>query len=131
MNGMFTKLSMLELRSTQQVCGSQCSTFGCYKDSGVTPVTFGEALSNEGQATGGSPLYSHPAQLQEMNQAGQILPVFAKTLGYSGANLPTLTWSLDVAQFLQGVTLPHILHLTSKPVQNQLESRVSLNPAKL
>jgi hypothetical protein len=30
---MFAKLSMLELRSTQQVCGSQCSTFGCYKGS--------------------------------------------------------------------------------------------------
>ena len=40
-----------------------------------------------------------------ITEAGQILPVFARSLGYSGAGLPTLTWSLDVAQFLQGVTL--------------------------
>lgn len=65
MNGMFAKLAMVELRSTQQVCGSQCSTFGCYKGSGATPVTFADALPREGQATGGCPLYSHPAQLQD------------------------------------------------------------------
>jgi len=65
MNGMFAKLSMLELRSTQQVCGSQCSTFGCYKGSSATPITFADALPTEGQATGGCPLYSHPAQLQD------------------------------------------------------------------
>ena len=65
MNGMFAKLSMLEVRSTQQVCGSQCSTFGCYKGSGAIPVTFADALLTEGQATGGCPLYSHPAQLQD------------------------------------------------------------------
>jgi hypothetical protein len=40
MNGLFAKLSILELRSTQQVCGSQCSTFGCYKGSEATPVNF-------------------------------------------------------------------------------------------
>ncbi|MFB2917098.1 cyclic nucleotide-binding domain-containing protein [Aerosakkonema funiforme] len=238
MNGMFAKLSMTELRSTQQVCGSQCSTFGCYKGSAETPLNFADALPNEGQATEGCPLYSHPAQLQDnrdcmlcmtclktcpnrsaqlnlrfpasdlldnhqgfwaeaalllllfggvfmhhshtilnwlgfedvpvdadhlltslpialgllsipailtyathaiarfcdrsqpdyltviyaylpfvlaanlayyvpaaITEAGQILPVFARSLGYSGAGLPTLTWSLDVAQFLQGVTL--------------------------
>jgi hypothetical protein len=33
------------------------------------------------------------------------LPVLARTLGYSGEHLFTLTWSLEVAQFLQGVTL--------------------------
>jgi polyferredoxin len=55
MNGMFAKLAMVELRSTQQVCGSQCSTFGCYKGSGATPVTFADALPTEGQATGGCP----------------------------------------------------------------------------
>jgi len=237
MNGMFAKLSITELRSTQQVCGSQCSTFGCYKGSTETSLNFA-ALPNEGQATGGCPLYSHPAQLQDnrdcmlcmtclktcpnrsgqlnlrfpasdlldnhhgfwaeaalllllfggvfmhnsqtilgwlgwenvpvdadhllislpialgllsipailtygthaiarfcdreqpdyltiiyaylpfalaanlahyvpsfITEAGQILPVFARSLGYSGAGLPTLTWSLDVAQFLQGVTL--------------------------
>lgn len=63
MNGMFAKLAMVEVRSTQQVCGSQCSTFGCYRGSATTPVTFAQALLTEGQATGGCPLYSHPAQL--------------------------------------------------------------------
>lgn len=261
MNGMFAKLSMVELRSTQQVCGSQCSTFGCYKGSGATPVTFADALPNEGQATGGCPLYSHPAQLQDnrdcvlcmtclkacphrsvqlnlrfpasdlldnhqgsgaeaallllllggvlmhhsqqilgwlglggvaldadhllastplalallslpavltyaahaltrrldpaqppyltviyaylpftlaanlahyipaaMTEAGQILPVLARTLGYSGAGLPTLTWSTDVAQFLQGVTLlsalafsPYpLLRITQRPLHHNL-----------
>ncbi|MBW4591311.1 MAG: 4Fe-4S binding protein, partial [Aetokthonos hydrillicola CCALA 1050] len=238
MNGMFAKLSIIELRSTQQLCGSQCTTFGCYKGSAATTITFADPLPNEGQAIGGCPLYLHPAQLQDnhdcmlcmtclkgcpnrsaqlnlrfpaldlldnhkgfwaevallllllggvfmhhaekilgwlgfgfvpvdaddlllsvpialallcipgvltylahtlarlfdsqqpnyltviyaylpltlaanlsyyipaaMTQAGQILPVLARTLGYSGAGLPTLTWSLDVAQFLQGVIL--------------------------
>ena len=65
MNGLFAKLSILELRSTQQVCGSQCSTFGCYKGSEATPVNFSDPLPTEGQATGGCPLYSHPAQLKD------------------------------------------------------------------
>ena len=65
MNGMFAKLSMVELRASQQVCGSQCSTFGCFKGSGVVPATFSDALPNEGQATGGCPIYSHPAQLKD------------------------------------------------------------------
>ncbi|HEY9835023.1 MAG TPA: cyclic nucleotide-binding domain-containing protein, partial [Stenomitos sp.] len=65
MNGMFAKLSMIELRSTQQVCGSQCNTFGCYKGSTETVLSFVDALPNEGQATNGCPLYSHPAQLQD------------------------------------------------------------------
>jgi ferredoxin len=65
MNGMFAKLAMVEVRATQQVCGSQCSTFGCYKGSAATAVTFADALPTEGQATGGCPLYSHPAQLQD------------------------------------------------------------------
>lgn len=238
MNGLFAKLSLLELRSTQQICGTQCSTFGCYKGSDATPVSFKDALPNEGQATGGCPLYSHPAQLQDnrdcvlcmtclkacpnrsvqlnlrfpatdlledhrgfgaevallllllggvfmhhsdrilalvgaanwsidanhlwtglpwvlgilslpmlltyivhqfarlfdrqmpdyltviyaylpitlaanlahytpaaMTEAGQILPVMARTFGFSGLGWPTLTWSIDVAQFLQGLTL--------------------------
>lgn len=249
MNGMFAKLATIELRATQQVCGSQCSTFGCYKGSGATPVTFADALPIEGQATGGCPLYSHPAQLQDnrdcvlcmtclkacphrsvqlnlrfptsdlldnhrgfgaevallllllggvfmhyahrildaggwgsfpidadhllisipiilallsipavltyathqitrfldpqqpdyltiiyvylpftlaanlahyipaaMTEAGQILPVLARTLGYSGAGLLTLTWSLDVAQFLQGVTLLSALLFSIYPL---------------
>ncbi|MFN9053281.1 MAG: cyclic nucleotide-binding domain-containing protein [Pseudanabaena sp.] len=65
MNGMFAKLAMVEVRATQQVCGSQCSTFGCYKGSAATAVTFADALPTEGQATEGCPLYSHPAQLQD------------------------------------------------------------------
>lgn len=238
MNGMFAKLSMIELRSVQQMCGSQCYTFGCYKGTGKTLITFAEALPNEGQATGGCPLYSHPAQLQDnrdcmlcmtclkgcpnrsaqlnfrfpcadlmdnhkgfwaeiallllllggvfmhhaqkilgwlgwsnvpmdadhllislpialimlsipailtylthaiarqfdakqpdyttviyaylpltlaanlthyipaaITEAGRILPVLAQTLGYKATGLPSLTWSLDVAQFLQGITL--------------------------
>lgn len=238
MNGMFAKLAMVEVRATQQVCGSQCSTFGCYKGSAATAVTFADALPTEGQATGGCPLYSHPAQLQDnrdcmlcmtcmkacpnrsvqlnlrfptsdllenhrafgaevallllllggvlmhhshrilgwlgfgsvsvdadhllpstaialtllsipalltyvahaiarnldpkqpeylqviyaylpltlsanlahyipaaITEAGRVLPVLARTLGSSGENLFTLTWSLEVAQFLQGVTL--------------------------
>jgi len=249
MNGMFAKLSIIELRSTQQVCGSQCNTFGCYKGSGVTTITFADALPTEGQATEGCPLYSHPAQLQDnrdcmlcmsclkacpnrsaqlnlrfpasdlldnhrgfwaevslllllfggvfmhhaqdilqfiglndipidsdhwlisvpivlallsipavltylihaltrlcdprqppyvsviyaylpftlaanlahyipsaITEAGQILPVFAKTLGYSGASLPTLTWSHEVASFLQGVTLISALIFSPYPL---------------
>lgn len=249
MNGMFAKLSMLELRSTQQVCGSQCSTFGCYKGSDATPVTFADALPTEGQATAGCPLYSHPAQLQDnrdcmlcmtclkacpnrsaqlnlrfpasdlldnhrgfwaeaallllllggvfmhhghtilgwlgwgalpmdadhllisipialallsipavvtygthaiarlfdpqqptyltviyaylpltlaanlahyipaaMTEAGQILPILARTFGVSSAGMPTLTWSMDVAQFLQGVTLLSVLVFSPYPL---------------
>lgn len=238
MNGMFAKLSTIELRSTQQICGSQCSTFGCYKGSEATPVNFSDPLPSEGQATGGCPLYSHPAQLKDnrdcvlcmtclkacpnrsvqlnlrfpatdlledhqefwaeaalllllfggvfmhyshriltglgwgnlevdsehllislpivtgllsipfmvtylghqisrwidpkmpnylrvvysylpltlaanlayyvpnmLTEAGQILPVIARTFGFSGEGLPTLIWSLDVVHFLQGIVL--------------------------
>jgi transcriptional regulator with AAA-type ATPase domain len=249
MNGMFAKLSMVELRSTQQVCGSQCQTFGCYKGSAATPVTFIDALPNEGQETEGCPLYSHPNQLQDnrdcmfcmtclkscphrsaqlnlrfpasdlldnhqgfwaevalmllllgsvfmhhahdilkwlgfgslsidanhlminvpivlllltipalltylthaiarfgdpqqpdyrtviyaylpltlaanlahyipafITEAGRILPVFACSLGLGDLGLPTLTWSLDVAQFLQGVTLFSSLAFSPYPL---------------
>ncbi|HEY9615323.1 MAG TPA: sigma 54-interacting transcriptional regulator [Microcoleaceae cyanobacterium] len=249
MSGMFAKLSMIELRSTQQVCGSQCHTFGCYKGSEVTPVTFADALPNEGQASGGCPLYVHPAQLQDnrdcmfcmtclktcpnrsaqlnlrfpasdlldhhqefwaeialllllfggvfmhhaytvlawlgvdtipmdaahlltslpivvallsipavliysthaiarlldpnqpgyltviyaylpftlaanlahyipaaITEAGQVLVVLARTVGYSGLGVPTLTWSMDVAQFLQGVTLLSALVFSPYPL---------------
>lgn len=249
MNGMFAKLSMTELRSTQQVCASQCTTFGCYKGSPPTVPNFIDALPNEGQASEGCPLYSHPAQLQDnrdcmlcmtclktcpnrsgqlnlrfpasdlfdhhkgfwaeaalllllfggvfmhhsqtiltelgwenipldsehllislpivlvllsipailtytthrlarfwdqeqpdyltiiyaylpfalaanlahyvpsfMTEAGQILPVFARSLGYSGEGLPTLTWSLQVAQFLQGVTLLSVMVFSLYPL---------------
>ncbi|OAB59238.1 RNA polymerase subunit sigma-54 [Phormidium willei BDU 130791] len=249
MNGMFAKLAVLELRSTPQVCGTQCQTFGCYRGSDETPVNFPDALPTEGQATGGCPLYSHPAQLPDnrdcmfcmtcvkacpnrsgqlnlrfpaadiweghrgfpaeialllllfggvfmhhsdailgwfgwselaidsehlaiaipvvslilsipliltytahkiasffdsempeyqtviyaylplvlagnlahylpsaMTEAGQILSVTARTFGFSGEGLPTLTWSLEVAQFLQGVTLLLILGFSIFPL---------------
>ncbi|MBL1176960.1 MAG: cyclic nucleotide-binding domain-containing protein [Pantanalinema sp. GBBB05] len=249
MSGMFAKLSMIELRSTQQVCGSQCTTFGCYKGSEGTTVTFADALPNEGQASGGCPLYVHPAQLQDnrdcmfcmtclktcpnrsaqlnlrfpasdlldnhqgfwaevalllllfggvfmhhahtilawlgldtipvdadhllislpialgllsipagliygthaiarlldpehpdhltviyaylpfalaanlahyipaaITEAGQVLLVLARTFGYSDVGVPTLTWSLDVAQFLQGVTLLSALVFSPYPL---------------
>lgn len=249
MSGMFAKLAMIELRSTQQVCGSQCQTFGCYKGSEVTPITFADALPNEGQASGGCPLYVHPAQLRDnrdcmfcmtclktcpnrsaqlnlrfpasdllddhqgfwaevalllllfggvfmhhastiliwlglemipvdanhlltslpialallsipagltyvthtiarlldpeqpnyltviyaylpftlaanlahyipaaITEAGQVLPVLAQTVGYSDISVPTLTWSLDVAQFLQGVTLLSALIFSPYPL---------------
>jgi polyferredoxin/CRP-like cAMP-binding protein len=261
MNGMFAKLAAIELRSTQQVCGSQCSTFGCYKGGEATTVNFAHALPTEGQATGGCPLYSHPAQLTDnrdcvlcmsclkacpnrsaqlnfrfpaadilenhrgfpaevalmlllfggvfmhysaqilswigweglsidsehlrialpvvaillsipfvatylihqftrlfdpevpnylkvvyaylpltlglnlayyipaaITEAGKILPTIARSFGLSGAGLPTLTWSSDVAAFLQGVTLLAafflslfpLIQITQRPVWSNL-----------
>jgi len=63
-----------------------------------------------------------------ITEAGQILPVTAKTFGFSGSSLPTLVWSFDVAQFLQGVTLlsalvfsPYpLLRITQRPVWNNI-----------
>jgi len=49
-------------------------------------------------------------------EAGKILPIFSQVLGLSNAGLPTLTWSLDVAQFLQGVTLLSVLEFSPYPV---------------
>jgi polyferredoxin len=261
MNGMFAKLAAIELRSSQQVCGSQCSTFGCYQGSGKTTPNFANALPSEGQATGGCPLYSHPAQLPDnrdcvlcmtclkacpnrsvqlnfrfpaadllenhqgfwaeiallllllggpfihhsqqiltwigwgelpldsdhllislplvtlllcvpwfatylthqlaqlldpqmpnyqkviyaylpmtlaanlahylpaaITEAGNLLPVIARTVGYSGVGLPSLTWSGEVATFLQGLTLLSILvfslfplvKITQRPLLNNL-----------
>jgi len=57
--------------------------------------------------------YYVPAGITE---AGQILPVMARTFGYSGANLPMLIWSMDVASFLQGVTLLSILAFSIYPL---------------
>jgi polyferredoxin len=56
MNGMFAKLSMLELRAQQGICSASCNTYQCYK---------GGPQKGEGQETGGCPIYSHPAQLQD------------------------------------------------------------------
>jgi transcriptional regulator with AAA-type ATPase domain/NAD-dependent dihydropyrimidine dehydrogenase PreA subunit len=56
MNGMFAKLAMIELRAQQGICAATCTTYQCYK---------GGPEKGEGQETGGCPLYSHPAQLQD------------------------------------------------------------------
>ncbi|MEL6259934.1 MAG: cyclic nucleotide-binding domain-containing protein [Cyanobacteria bacterium J06626_6] len=54
MNGLFAKLSMIELRAQQGICSATCHTYHCYK---------GGPAEGEGQETGGCPIYSHPAQL--------------------------------------------------------------------
>jgi transcriptional regulator with AAA-type ATPase domain/NAD-dependent dihydropyrimidine dehydrogenase PreA subunit len=56
MNGLFAKLSMTELRAQQGICSATCTTYQCYK---------GGPQKGEGQETGGCPLYSHPAQLED------------------------------------------------------------------
>lgn len=56
MNGLFAKLSMTELRAQQGTCSAECKTYQCYK---------GGPQKGEGLETGGCPLYSHPAQLQD------------------------------------------------------------------
>jgi polyferredoxin len=63
MNGMFAKLSMIELRATEQFCGQLCTAKACQKPTGASNVTFAEALPQEGQASKGCPIYSLPAQL--------------------------------------------------------------------
>jgi polyferredoxin len=56
MNGLFAKLSMIELRAQQGICSATCTTYQCYK---------GGSQKGEGMETGGCPIYSHPAQLQD------------------------------------------------------------------
>jgi transcriptional regulator with AAA-type ATPase domain/NAD-dependent dihydropyrimidine dehydrogenase PreA subunit len=56
MNGLFAKLSMTELRAQQGTCSAECTTYQCYK---------GGPQKGEGLETGGCPLYSHPAQLED------------------------------------------------------------------
>lgn len=56
MNGLFAKLSMTELRAQQGICSASCTTYQCYK---------GGLQKGEGMETGGCPLYSHPAQLED------------------------------------------------------------------
>lgn len=56
MNGLFAKLSMIELRAQQGICSASCTTYQCYK---------GGPQKGEGMETGGCPIYSHPAQLQD------------------------------------------------------------------
>jgi transcriptional regulator with AAA-type ATPase domain/NAD-dependent dihydropyrimidine dehydrogenase PreA subunit len=56
MNGLFAKLSIVELRAQQGTCAAECTTYHCYKGG----IGFGE-----GQTTNGCPIYSHPAQLTD------------------------------------------------------------------
>jgi len=56
MNGLFAKLSIIELRAQQGTCSATCTTYQCYK---------GGPQKGEGMETGGCPVYSHPAQLQD------------------------------------------------------------------
>jgi transcriptional regulator with AAA-type ATPase domain/NAD-dependent dihydropyrimidine dehydrogenase PreA subunit len=56
MNGLFAKLSIVELRAQQGTCAAECTTYHCYKGG----VGFGE-----GTTTNGCPIYSHPAQLTD------------------------------------------------------------------
>lgn len=51
-----------------------------------------------------------------ITEAGRILPIFAGAIGWNGVNLPSLIWSLDVAQFLQGVTLFSVLAFSPYPL---------------
>lgn len=56
MNGLFAKLSMIELRAQQGTCSAECTTYQCYK---------GGPQKGEGLETLGCPIYSHPAQLED------------------------------------------------------------------
>ncbi len=56
MNGLFAKLSIVELRAQQGTCVAECTTYHCYK---------GGKGFGEGATTNGCPIYSHPAQLSD------------------------------------------------------------------
>ncbi|CAI8172871.1 MAG: Putative electron transport protein YccM [Prochlorococcus marinus str. MIT 9215] len=54
MNGLFAKLSILELRAQPGTCAGSCSSYACFK---------GGPAEGEGMATDGCPLGTHPAHL--------------------------------------------------------------------
>ena len=56
MNGLFAKLSILELRAKVGTCSGSCSSYACFK---------GGPAEGEGLATEGCPLGTHPAHLQD------------------------------------------------------------------
>ena len=56
MNGLFAKLSILELRAQAGVCSGNCSSYACFK---------GGPAEGEGLATAGCPLGTHPAHLRD------------------------------------------------------------------
>ena len=56
MNGLFAKLSILELRAESGTCSGSCTSFACFK---------GGPADGEGMETNGCPLGSHPAHLSD------------------------------------------------------------------
>ena len=56
MNGLFAKLSVLELRAQVGTCSGSCSSYACFK---------GGPADGEGLATAGCPLGTHPAHLSD------------------------------------------------------------------
>lgn len=56
MNGLFAKLSVLELRAQVGTCSGSCTTYACFK---------GGPADGEGLATAGCPLGTHPAHLSD------------------------------------------------------------------
>ncbi|WP_411876519.1 4Fe-4S binding protein [Vulcanococcus limneticus] len=56
MNGLFAKLSILELRAQAGTCSGSCTTYACFK---------GGPADGEGLATAGCPLGTHPAHLAD------------------------------------------------------------------
>ncbi len=56
MNGLFAKLSLLELRAQVGTCSGSCSTYACFK---------GGPADGEGLASAGCPLATHPAHLTD------------------------------------------------------------------
>ena len=56
MNGLFAKLSVLELRAEVGTCSGSCNSYSCFK---------GGPADGEGMATEGCPLGTHPAHLKD------------------------------------------------------------------
>ncbi len=56
MNGLFAKLSILELRAQAGTCSGSCSSYACFK---------GGPAEGEGLASAGCPLGTHPAHLSD------------------------------------------------------------------
>ena len=56
MNGLFAKLSILELRAQSGTCSGSCSSYACFK---------GGPAQGEGLETDGCPLGTHPAHLSD------------------------------------------------------------------
>jgi polyferredoxin len=57
MNGLFAKLSISELRAQIGTCSGSCTSFACFKG--------GPAEADEGYATAGCPVGTHPAHLAD------------------------------------------------------------------